>query len=462
MRRQWHSEGVSHSTPTAERVALIPVSQQAQVYAEGWQSWTPTDLYPIAGPQHRPVDQRQFELGYRADRQAPSGRPGQFVADGLLALWEPDDQRMHLFSAVDPTRPVRLAATYRDGVCEVMADDDVDHTKLMVATVDDSGVQPWQSALRGWAAARGWATPPGPAPTVWCSWYQYFTDLTQADVIENVMAMDELELGFEVVQIDDGYQREIGDWLEPSSEFPDLAGLVAQIRQRGRRAGIWVAPWLVGERSRLAAEHPDWLVRDDNATTVSAGFNWDQRLWVLDTTNERARDYIHAALQRFIDLGVDYLKLDFLYAGALPGLRADGSDAIAAYRGLLADIRRWFPKVYVVACGAPVMPSVGLVDAMRVSPDTAPHVLPSRGDFSAPGQASAMLTGRARRWQHDAWWTNDPDCLLARPGVQSRHEWAAYLAEFPGLRGCSDRLRALDSEGLSYTLRHLQCATIQP
>lgn len=446
-----------------EVVATIGLSADGLVYPEGWQSWTPTDFYPISARQRVAVDQRQFELGYRADQPPPSGRPGEFVADGLLALIDPNAGDVNVFAAIDPARPVRLTATYRDGACQVTADDDVTRISLSLAYFEGrSVVDQSREALAAWASTRRWTEPPRPAPTVWCSWYQYFTEVTQTDVLENLHAMDELELDFDVVQIDDGYQREIGDWLDPSQEFPNLEGLVEKIRQRGRRAGIWLAPWLVGERSRLAAEHPDWLVRTPSSVPVSAGFNWDQRLWVLDTGHADARSYIQSVLGRFVELGVDYLKLDFLYAGALPGVRADGSTSIGAYRGLLADIRQWYPQVYVVACGAPVVPSVGLVDAMRVSPDTAPHVQPSRGDFSAPGQLSAMVTGRARRWQHDTWWTNDPDCLLARPDVEARDDWAAYLAEFPGLRACSDRLRSLDSVGLSYTLEHLGCATIQP
>lgn len=457
----------------ADVVERIEVSGDAVVYPEGWQSWTPTDFYPITGSQHCPVDQRQFALGYRVDRPAPSGRPGEFVADGLLALVDPAAGSVHVLSAVDPARPARLTAVCRDGVCTVRADDEINRVTVPLQGHGERGHDGLgRSALTEWVADSGWAPPeptvgtPSPtpalrAPSVWCSWYQYFTDLTQADVLENLHAMEQMRLGFEVVQVDDGYQRQIGDWLDPSPRFPDLPGLIADIRDAGRRAGIWIAPWLVGEQSRLAAEHPDWLVHDEQGQLISAGFNWGQTLRVLDTTHDQAWAYLREVMQSFVDAGVDYFKLDFLYAGALPGVRADGSLAVQAYRSFLSRVRENFPHVYVVGCGAPIVPSVGLVHAMRVSPDTAPHVQPSGGDFSAPGQLSAMITGRARRWQHGAWWTNDPDCLLARPEVEARGEWARYLVESPGLRGCSDRLRSLDSEGISYTIRHLGCATIQ-
>ena len=78
--------------------------------------------------------------------------------------------------------------------------------------------------------------------------------------------------------------------------------------------------------------------------------------------------------------GFDYFKLDFLYAGALGGLEE--------YRhGLPAVIRDAVgPEAYVLGCGAPILPSVGLVDAMRVSPDVAPVYEPEDGDMSQPAR----------------------------------------------------------------------------
>ena len=98
-------------------------------------------------------------------------------------------------------------------------------------------------------------TPGGlrPVPPVWCSWYQYYDAVTEADIAANLAAMDDLGLGFGVVQIDDGYQAAPGDWLVPSGRFASLPGLVRRIRATGRRAGIWIAPALLGRRSRRCA-----------------------------------------------------------------------------------------------------------------------------------------------------------------------------------------------------------------
>jgi len=91
----------------------------------------------------------------------------------------------------------------------------------------------------------------------------------------------------------------------------------------------------------------------------------------LDLTHPGVREHLAEELARLRGLGIGYLKLDFLYGGAIPGRRHDDVSEVEAYRRGLALVRDAVgPDVYLLGCGAPILPSVGLVDAMRVSPDT--------------------------------------------------------------------------------------------
>ncbi|MCE7008823.1 alpha-galactosidase [Kibdelosporangium philippinense] len=258
------------------------------------------------------------------------------------------------------------------------------------------------------------------------------------------------------MQVDDGYQAEIGDWLIPSGDFADVPGLFARIRDSGRRAGIWTAPFLVGALSQVAAEHPDWLVRNDDGSPVSAGHNWNQDLYALDSTHPGAADYLATVFRTFRDWGIDFHKIDFVYAGALPGKRYSDISPIQAYRDALGLIREAIGSdAYLLGCGAPQLPSIGLVDAMRVSPDIAPTYLPEDDDISMPGQWGAVLNGESRSFQHGRFWVNDPDCIVARPGIERREGWASHVSKFGGLRGSSDAIDQLDDWGLETTRRLL-------
>lgn len=434
-----------------ETVDLVPVDlARARVYEHGWQSWSPTTTYGLAQRPHRPVTARNRTLAYRPGVVAPLDA---YQGEGLLAVDPGDGGGVRVYAAADGRVVVpSIRAALQDGTLVVTADGPVESVTVTTGDV--------QVALAGWAdryVARTGVAPPRPAPTIWCSWYHYATGVTATDVEENVVAMDRLELPVDVVQIDDGYERQIGDWMRPSGRFASLPDLVSRITQEhGRRAGIWVAPFLVAADSELAAQHPDWLVRSpDGDGLADAGRNWDQQLFALDVTHPAAAAHLTEVFRTFHGWGLDFFKLDFVYGGALDGRRHDDIGGVAAYRQGMELIRSAVEDAFLLGCGAPILPSIGLVDAMRVGPDTASLREPADADLSQPASRSAILTSAARAFQHGRFWVNDPDCLIARPGSEDRETWAAHVLRHGGLRGSSDRLADLDDWGLATTRRVL-------
>jgi alpha-galactosidase len=438
-----------------EALARIPVDRdRARVYEHGWQSWSPTTVYRLDQRPFRPVSELRRVGNYRPERTAPVDA---FWGEGLLAVDPGTGEEIHVFGATSPADPIpSIRAEVSGDSIVVSADGEVTTTVFGHATGFDGALARWGDGFA--TAAR--VGPLRPPPTAWCSWYHYFERVTQADIEENLLAIEELRLDVDVVQIDDGYEAEIGDWLRLSDRFPSLKAVVDHIRGVGRRAGIWVAPFLVGERSELARQHPDWLVGG-----ASAGTGWgDQQLAALDVTHPGAETYLREVFGTFRDLGIDYYKIDFIYAGAVEGRRAEpGISGVEAYRRGLDIIREEIgPDAYLLGCGAPILPSVGLVDAMRVGPDIGHHVEPLDGDLSQPSQRAAAQNTRARAWQQGRFWVNDADCLVAGPHVERREDWAAVVERYSGLRVSSDRLRELDAWGLDITRRLLRPGLTAP
>jgi len=434
-----------------ETVAELSVdADRAQVYEHGWQSWSPASSYPVTATSPRPATADRRAMSYRAETPAPETG---FQGEGLLAVDTGDT--VHVFAATDPESMPSIRASYVDGRLVVTADGTVSASQL---------AGPLPAALGAWGSSYASEVGVGllrPAPTVWCSWYHYFTKVTEADIVENLAAIDSTGLPVDVVQIDDGWESEIGDWLTLSDRFASLSALVDRIRSAGRRAGIWVAPFLVGERSDLAGGHPGWLIAGPDGLPVSAGHNWNQDVYGLDVTHPEAVAYLREVFGWLRSIGIDYFKTDFVYAGALAGSRHTGVEPLRAYRDGVALIREVIgPDAYLLGCGAPILPSVGLVDAMRVSPDIALEYEPRDGDPSQPSQRGAALSTVGRAWQHGRFWVNDPDCIVARPAVERREEWAAVVERYGGLRASSDRIADLDDWGLSTTRRLLE--TVPP
>jgi alpha-galactosidase len=252
-------------------------------------------------------------------------------------------------------------------------------------------------------------------PVGWCSWYHYFGKLGWPDVLENLdsAAADRKAFPFDVFQVDDGYETEIGDWLSAKPGYPDLGGLAGAIKEKRFRAGIWAAPFSAAETSRLFAEHPEWMVAEGGRPKPCYK-GWGRTIYALDTTRPDVKSWLDATFRTLRRAGFTYLKIDFLFAAAMAGARRKPVTPIQAYREGLRVIRRAAGRDFVLGCGAPLLPSVGLVDGMRIGEDTAPYWKTKPSGFQGPNAFFALKNALMRQFMHQAFWLNDPDCLLVR------------------------------------------------
>jgi alpha-galactosidase len=160
------------------------------------------------------------------------------------------------------------------------------------------------------------------------------------------------------------------------------------------------------------------------------------------------------------DWGFDYVKIDFVYAAALDGVRSDPNVTRAqAYRRGLEAIRHAVGDRFILGCGAPIGPSVGLVNGMRIGPDVAPYWYPLTGrgadqrrtSLSFPAAVNGIRNTITRYWTHNRLWLNDPDCLILRDSETAlTAEEVRTLATAMGMSGGmlldSDELMSLSPE----------------
>ena len=240
------------------------------------------------------------------------------------------------------------------------------------------------------------------APRVWCSWYSLYTTIDEI-ILDKIF--DGLgDLPFNVLQVDDGWQVNIGDW-EANEKFPSgMNALADRIKSTGRRAGLWLAPLIATKSSRLFREHADWFLRDERGQFISAGFNWGEYIYALDTTHPDVSLWLAALMKQVRAWGFDYLKLDFLYAGALKGNRTKDMPREAAYRECLRLMREAMgADAFFLTCGTLILPAIGLCDAIRIGPDVSHNWESYRNSQllynpSTPGAKNSIRTVLHRLW----------------------------------------------------------------
>lgn len=325
--------------------------------------------------------------------------------------------------------------------------------------------------LSGWASSvgrRSGARVDAGHQVGWCSWYHYFHGVTRADIDANLARSDEWP--FDVFQVDDGFQSAIGDWLEVSERFGgDLPSMASSIAARGRRPGLWLAPFLAAPDSRVATEHPEWLARGADGEPLVNMFNppWEGGrgglMYGLDTTRDDVRAHLRELGATLVDMGFEYLKLDFTFSPSFDGVWSDASCTPAqrvragfdAIRAGVGD------DVFLLGCGVPLSNSVGVVDANRIGADVAPAwslgpVEPFLAGYAGtqPATRHAWSATAIRSFLHRRVWVNDPDCVMLRTSEteltpEAARTWARAVGVSGGMVIVSDDLALLDGEARS-------------
>ncbi|RDW74667.1 putative sugar hydrolase [Aspergillus mulundensis] len=117
------------------------------------------------------------------------------------------------------------------------------------------------------------------------------------------------------------------DFQFDADMFPDAAGYLTRLKERGLKLSIWINPY-VGQASPLFEEGK----REGYFIKRTDGSVWQWDLWqagmaVVDFTNPAAATWYTSHLKRLMDLGIDTFKTDFAERIPVRGIKYhDGSD----------------------------------------------------------------------------------------------------------------------------------------
>jgi len=290
-------------------------------------------------------------------------------------------------------------------------------------------------------------------PAGFCTWYSEkhagASDETNLLVLADFAAKELKPFGFDFIQIDDHWQDGISTngpkrnfmSAKPGGPYPSgMKATADNIAQLGLTPGIWFMPFAGTSYDPFFASHQDWFYQDNDGKPFETKWGGS----CLDMSVPGARDYLKKLVYRIAhEWGYKVFKMDGLWTGTGTRLEyvnngykwdemgeaapADPAKTqIENYRDGLKLVREVAgPDVFLLGCcvsqnmrsfgGA-----FGLLDAMRVGPDT------GAGHIGAPhASRNYFLNGRV-------WW-NDPDCVSVR--AKTPLDQARVNASFTAITG---------------------------
>lgn len=296
----------------------------------------------------------------------------------------------------------------------------------------------------GDAMARFSARPPRSGPTsLWCSWYAHRMAMTEEKVLANaeVAARHLKPLGFEIIQLDHGWQKGdvTGDWV-PNERFPHgLQWLANQLRERhGLRLGVWISPTDVAATSDLFKRHPEWMLKgEDGQPRVNWRWYWKPNpdCYELDATHPEAYKYIAGAFRQLTDWGVSYYKIDFIAAAGGEHFVQHDRKATRGWsvlkRAMEAVRAGAGEAAWIRYCQTPPLLSTGLADSAYGGGDTLDAGVPGRFDVLR-SNAHHLAAGY---WLNDRAYHREVCDMSVR--MQGSIEEARVRAAIMTLAGCS-------------------------
>lgn len=302
--------------------------------------------------------------------------------------------------------------------------------------------------------------------TGWCSWNSFMLQVSEQGILTVVdwLVKRKKDIPVEYILIDDGW-CEWGDWVTPKRKtFPDgIHGTAKKIREKGFKTGLWLAPFLASEHSNLVKEKPEWFCRKRFGRWVEGRKNYrldrlvPGRKYLLDFENPEVFEYILQSIRKIVqEWGITLLKLDFLYAGHFNPKYRTGEQADAKLQELLRAIKAMSPELQIIACGCPLAPAVGLVDAMRISDDV---ILPPLKRVPVINWLVHSIRLRQlqdnfqARKETNVLWNIDPDMFVCHPSYGLSHlqrkKFQAVIKQANGVMMLGDYLPELSEEEIA-------------
>jgi alpha-galactosidase len=352
----------------------LPLADGARLhYARGGMAG-PDDYAPVGEPLPTATAAR-FELAASGGRSSNRHLPffnvqtgadrGFMVAVGWSGQW-------HAIVETDGQGHLRVRAGMQD-VALALAPGEAIRTPRIVVIPWHGDPVDGHNALRRFL--RRWHTPrlrgAPPPPMTWANtWFTFNCGYAVNDANQKESMDGAARLGLEYLTVDAGWYEcahpfwwdGVGSWVPRRDAFPGgFAPLAAYGRERGVGFGLWFEPERAAASSRLAREHPEWLLGpSDVLAAAAASVGVEHSSLLVNLGLPEVQDWLIGLVDEYVRQGMRWFRHDF-NLDPLPVWRAadpphrQGISEIRYIEGLyriLDEIHRRHPDLYIEGCAS--------------------------------------------------------------------------------------------------------------
>lgn len=253
---------------------------------------------------------------------------------------------------------------------------------------------------------------PMPRLVGWNTWDYYLNRVTPEDIFENVEVLSKMPFADKLnyIVIDDGWQKEWGEWVENEKFACGLETVADKIKKCGFLPGIWASPLLMKECCEGFADRSHWFCRDEKGEYLRS----EGRTCLIDPTVPDAHEFILDIYRRLYRHGFRLFKIDYL--SPLLSVKSfcdKTATPYSALRQLICDVQAVTGEdAVILGCSLPVQCGADIAPSMRIGVDIHNH-------FSHVKWIAEILSWT---WMYNNKTTRiDPDFLVVR-GLETANE----------------------------------------
>ena len=157
----------------------------------------------------------------------------------------------------------------------------------------------------------------------------FSTDYDEKTVLSFVDGMKDRRIDLKVFHFDCFWMKDSHwcNFMWDSDMFPDPAGLISKLHDRGLHVCVWINPY-IAQASEIFDEAAGYLIKRTDGSVWQTDL-WQAGMGIVDFTNPDACAWYCSKLKALLDMGVDCFKTDF--GERIPVedvVFADGSDPL--------------------------------------------------------------------------------------------------------------------------------------